>query len=127
MKKLTIVKIGDETYNPTNEDLEKIRDSIIAGEVITTDYPTSVETVEYNDLNEFEIFCDESYSLNMTDAMNLEDIFAQIKNNSDFIIFMRYGINIQLKSKQISYCKRCNIQNEYIDFNSNWTCYSCRS
>ena len=24
MKKLTIVKIGDETYNPTNEELEKI-------------------------------------------------------------------------------------------------------
>ena len=29
--------------------------------------------------------------------------------------------------QQISYCKRCNVQNEYMDFNPDWTCYSCRS
>ena len=29
--------------------------------------------------------------------------------------------------KKISHCKRCNIQNEYIDFNPNYICYSCKS
>lgn len=29
--------------------------------------------------------------------------------------------------QQISYCKRCNVQNEYMKFNPDWTCYSCRS
>lgn len=33
----------------------------------------------------------------------------------------------RLFKKQISYCKRCNIQNEYMDFNPDWICYSCRS
>ncbi len=29
--------------------------------------------------------------------------------------------------QKISYCKRCNIQNEYMKFNPDWTCLSCRS
>jgi len=29
--------------------------------------------------------------------------------------------------QKISYCKRCNIQNEYMNFNPDWTCLSCRS
>jgi len=35
--------------------------------------------------------------------------------------------DINLVERKISHCKRCNIQNEYIDYNPNYLCYSCKS
>jgi hypothetical protein len=37
------------------------------------------------------------------------------------------GSLILEQKQQISHCKRCNIQNEYIDYNPNYLCYSCKS
>jgi len=46
--------------------------------------------------------------------------FVSMKGITHFEMFL------DTKNK-ISYCKRCNMQNEYIDYNPDYLCYSCRS
>lgn len=56
-----------------------------------------------------------------------EKIFRHRMYREYAILYHVPKISSNKSKQQVSYCKRCNVQNEYMDFNSDWTCYSCRS
>lgn len=53
-------------------------------------------------------------------------IISKLRNKSYRTAYFANFDKMNNKNK-ISHCKRCNIQNEYIEYNADYLCYSCRS
>lgn len=134
MKTLTFVKVGNDDVFPNSFDLEEISNLLnknVHVNKIVSSYPKDQINVEYfnfDDFAEFQIsYNDPRFKFSDIEKETWLNLFKQMETNQVFTIVAPYWIDLKMNTKQISYCKRCNIQNEYIDFNPNWICYSCRS
>lgn len=133
MKTLTLIKVGNANFAPTSFDLISISDLLNKegiGKIISS-YPKDQINVDYFNFDEYAEFqisySDPKFIFSDVEKQIWLDCFKQMELNQIFTIVAPYWIDLKMNTKQISYCKRCNIQNEYIDFNPNWICYSCRS
>jgi len=101
---LTIVKVGNDTYKPSSEDLERWR-AIFAGQISLDDCPPhmkqnppSTEVFEadpdYHRLLLVRVG-DEQYSPSKEDLEMFRDIFQNAADDKDFKIFTHSSINIE--------------------------------
>jgi hypothetical protein len=101
---LTIVKVGNDTYKPTPEDLERWRD-IFAGKISLDDCPPhmkqdhiSVEVLEaepdYHSVLLVRVGNDE-YKPTEADLEAYRKVFEEAANDKDFKIFTHQAVHVE--------------------------------
>jgi len=132
MKTLTLIKVGNINVQPTSFDMNSISDLLNKEGIdkIKSLYPKDQINIEYFNFDEYAEFQiqynDPKFIFSDIEKQTWFDVFKQMEMNQIFTIVAPYWIDLKMNVKQISYCKHCNVQNEYMKFNPNWICLSCK-
>ena len=101
---LTIVKVGNDTYKPTPEDLERWR-AVFAGDISLDDCPehmkqnpVSVEVFEADpDYHRVLLVRvgDSTYKPTTADLEHYREVFKAAQNDKDFKIFTHQAVHVE--------------------------------
>lgn len=104
--KLTLVKVGNEDYKPTPQDLEKWRDIFEKAKddpafmvQIKDDKNVSVEEIDLTEDPDYvtlvKVHTDTDWLPSKQDLQSWKEIFEEAQKDPDFVIFTHSGVSVE--------------------------------